>query len=102
MVATCPPPRRRYGFDNLDFSFNSFNVQGSWEKGRCYTSVALPAYAIAHIRTGQYTERGPIWKTELSGRFLDSGVGSPERGNENDGRRKSATGIPRRCSRCVP
>ena len=94
-----PPGRRRYGFDNLDFAFN---VQGSREKGRCYTSVALPAYAIAHIRTGQYTERGPIWKTELSGRFFDSGVGSPERENENDGRRKSATGIPRRCSRCVP
>ena len=56
---------RQYGFDNLDFSFSP---SGYREKGKCWTTVDLPAYEIARIRTGQYTPLGGrIWETELVG-----------------------------------
>ena len=48
-----PGPRRRYGFDNLDFRFD---VRGTRVGGVCTVEVPLPEYGIAAIRTGQYVE----------------------------------------------
>ncbi len=59
-----PAERRRYGFDNLDFGFSPLGKQVA---GECWTTVALPAYEIARIHTGQYDERGELWETELVG-----------------------------------
>ena len=57
-----PARRRRYGFDNRNFNFFDWGKQ---EAGRCWTSVALPAYAIRRIRTGQFNQREKIWETDL-------------------------------------
>ena len=57
-----PARRRRYGFDNRDFNFFDWGKQ---EAGRCWTTVALPAYEIGRIHTGQYTGRGKLWETTL-------------------------------------
>ena len=46
-----PGPRRRYGYDNLDFRFDD---RGSLNGGVCAVEVPLPGYGIAAIRTGQY------------------------------------------------
>ncbi len=59
-----PAQRRRYGFDNLDFTFPRRGKQGA---GRCWATVELPAYGIARVHTGQYTEQGWLWETELVG-----------------------------------
>ena len=61
-----PGPRRRHGFDNLDFRFDQYG----WKlEGTCLVEVPLPEYGIAAIRTGQYmvTEEGfhHIWKGEI-------------------------------------
>ena len=55
--------RRRYGFDNRDFDFA---VRGVRLDGKCLAAISLPEYAIAEIRTGQYTaEQGELWAAEL-------------------------------------
>ena len=59
-----PAYRHRYGFDNRDFAFQR---RGKQVAGQCWTSVELPAYEIARIRTGQYNEQGRLWETELGG-----------------------------------
>ena len=59
-----PTPRRQYGFDNRDFAFQR---RGKQVAGQCWTTVELPAYEIARIRTGQYNEQGRLWETELGG-----------------------------------
>ena len=57
-----PTHRRQYGFDNRDFTFQS---RGKQVAGRCWTTVELPAYEIARVRTGQYTAQRRLWETEL-------------------------------------
>ena len=52
-------PGSRRGVDNLDFRFDD---RGSTFDGVCAAGVALPAYGIAEIRTGQW-----VWK---DGRYL--------------------------------
>ena len=59
-----PRWHRRHGFGNLDFAFADV---GERAEGRCWATVLLPTYAIARLRTGQYTERGEVWETELAG-----------------------------------
>ena len=50
-----PGPRRRHGFDNLDFRFDEYGDGRSVRAGGvCATEVPLPEYGIAAIRTGQY------------------------------------------------
>ena len=55
--------RRRYGFENRDFDFA---VSGVRFEGKCLAAISLPEYAIAEIRTGQYTAaQGELWAAEL-------------------------------------
>ena len=48
-----PRARVRSGFDRLEFN-------------TCTIERRLPAYAIRHIRTGQYTEEGRLWEEEFT------------------------------------
>ena len=68
--------RKRYGFDNLDFAFRDHRLP--IEGGVCVAIRDLPDYAIAAIRTGQFTGEGRIWE----GRFdvvepADDGSAAP-------------------------
>ncbi len=62
-----PSYRQEHGFDNLDFSFEQ---HGLLSGGRCLARVALPEYAIAAIRTGQYVPvadgSNQLWDGEIS------------------------------------
>ena len=58
------------GFHNLDFSFAPRGVR---QGGACLATKALPSYAIAEVRTGQWSQRGALWSarfvtTRLPGR----------------------------------
>ena len=59
-----PAARRQYGFENRDFLFFR---RGKRVGGECWTTVELPAYEIARIRTGQYDAGGKLWEVELAG-----------------------------------
>ena len=55
-----PRPRRRHGYDNLQFRGNRL----SWRNGgKCHVVRRLPEYGIAGIRTGEYRRgnRKPVW-----------------------------------------
>ena len=55
--------RREFGFEGRDFEFSKW---GGHFDGECAAVVPLPGYAIAGMRTGQYTAgRGEIWSAEL-------------------------------------
>ena len=59
-----PRPRRRHGYDNLQFRGN----QLSWRNGgKCHVVRRLPEYGIAEVRTGQYRwrDRKEIWSGSL-------------------------------------
>ena len=58
-VNDLPSYRKQYGFDNLDFAFRDGGVIGGEV---CVAIRELPGYAIAAIRTGQYTGEGQIWE----------------------------------------
>ena len=62
-----PDHRKRYGFDNLDFSFDQY---GRLSGGKCLARIALPEYAVATIRTGQYVPvadgSNQLWEGEIS------------------------------------
>ena len=55
-----PSHRKQYGFDNLDFAFGNHGIVIKGDV--CAAARELPDYAIAAIRTGQFTQRGQIWK----------------------------------------
>ena len=57
-----PDGRKRWGFDNLDFSFERDGVRLD---DVCMTSARLPAYPIAEIETGQFAGDGRIWDGEI-------------------------------------
>ena len=61
--------RRRYGFDNLDFSL------GARIDGNCVATALLPDYPIARLRTGQFTAEGTRWEVEIA--FDDRGEAVP-------------------------
>ena len=73
-----PGSLRRRGFDNLDFRFDD---RGLTFDGVCAAGVALPAYGIAEIRTGQWVaEDGRFhypWEGEI--RFGPDGAAAGER-----------------------
>ena len=54
-----PSRRKQYGFDHLDFAFRD---RGVIEGGVCAATRELPDYAIAVVRTGQYTDEGLVWE----------------------------------------
>lgn len=54
--------RRQYEFDNLDFVFVD---HGTKDSQRCAAELKLPDYDIAHIRTGQYTDKMLVWQNEF-------------------------------------
>ena len=55
--------RREYGFESRDFAFE---LWGGHFDGECVAAVALPGYAIAGMRTGQYAAgSGELWSAEL-------------------------------------
>ena len=62
-VNDLPIHRKQYGFDNLDFAFGNHRLPIEGEV--CAAVRELPDYAIAAIRTGQFTSEGKIWE----GRF---------------------------------
>lgn len=58
-----PYERRRYGFDNLGFSFDA---HGAHFDGKCLTTAILPDYPIARVRTGQFVRGGSkVWEEEF-------------------------------------
>ena len=59
-VNDLPSQRKQHGFDNLDFTFGNHRILATGAV--CAAVRELPDYAIAAIRTGQFTERGQIWK----------------------------------------
>ena len=63
-VNRLPADRREHGFDNPDFYFSE---HGAHRGGKCLASVALPDYAIALIRTGQFVaDEGQLWRAEFA------------------------------------
>ncbi len=58
-----PTARREHGFANLDFHFTD---HGAYIDDICVATRELPAYPIAHIRTGQKTTSGTAeWRTDI-------------------------------------
>ncbi len=60
--AALPGPRKRLGFDNLDFNFIERGVR---IRGSCVAVASLPDYPIASIRTGQFDAHGHLWDATL-------------------------------------
>ena len=58
-----PDHRRQSGFDNLDFVFVE---RGSIDGQRCVAEIELPDYDIANIGTGQFTNQGRTWQSEIN------------------------------------
>ena len=84
-----PPWHRGYGFENLDF----FLQRGLARiDGDCVAVVALPDYPIASIRTGRFTDDGPLWEVEFTpdGR----GVVPPAPTDYDAARREALAGAP--------
>ncbi len=63
--ADLPAKRKRYGFDNLDFSFD---WRGERVDDECIAIVRLPAYAIDRIWLGQWisAEDRTLWEAEFA------------------------------------
>ena len=66
-----PQFRRRHGFDAMDFRWNS--VDPSWHHasgdifdGVCMATLALPAYRVASIATGQYADGAGLWRVDFA------------------------------------
>lgn len=61
--ADLPDERQRWGFDGRDFIFD---LQATRFDETCLTTVELPDYGIARIRTGQYDDTGQLWSVEFT------------------------------------
>ena len=57
-----PEDRKRWTFDNLDFSFERDGIRLD---DVCMTSARLPAYPIAEIETGQFAGGERLWDGEI-------------------------------------
>ena len=65
-VGDLPEPRRRYGFENRDFSRSGMAIDGQ----SCILKRSLPSYPIRHIRTGQFVKDAQgsyehLWEEEF-------------------------------------
>ena len=67
-----PEDRQQWGFDNLVLIFDR---QATWFGEKCLTTLDLPDYGIAAIRTGQYDDTGQFWSVEFA--LPDQGESSP-------------------------
>ena len=58
-----PDHKRERGFDDFDFNFDGGEVQASdnW----CVATQTLPRYPIARISTGQFTDKGALWRADV-------------------------------------
>ena len=54
-----PDHRKQYGFDGFNFDFRNHLLI---KRGVCVVKRELPDYAIAAVRTGQFTGEDQIWK----------------------------------------
>lgn len=54
-----PESQAQHGFENLEFDFRG---HGTIIDGKCFASVDLPRYDIAHITTGQFTSGDVMWE----------------------------------------
>ena len=61
-VDDIPPWRREYGFDNLDHALREGSARID---GNCVGVVRLPAWPIAAVRTGQFTDDGVLWEADI-------------------------------------
>ena len=61
--ANLPEHRRALGFDNFDFGFGDRGVRYD---GKCLTTVSLPPYAIASVRTGRLPVGAEVWAVEFA------------------------------------
>ena len=62
--ADLPGLHRQYGYDNLDFGFETHGFRAG---GRCAAARVLPDYEIVSIHTGQYVPgRDPEWDERVS------------------------------------
>ena len=59
-----PDHRREYGFDNRDFNFTGLAVHSLYDW--CVAVRRLPDYPIRRIRTGQFTDAGHLWRTDIT------------------------------------
>ena len=57
-----PDDRKRYGFDNLDFSFRDVGVRFD---EICMAAASLPSYPIAEIKTGQFAGGRRLWEARF-------------------------------------
>ena len=55
--------RQEYGFNTRGFEFKR---RGKVSDGWCVAVRALPDYPIERIRTGQFTDAGRLWQTEIT------------------------------------
>ena len=54
-----PSHRKQYGFDGFNFDFRNHLLDGEV----CVARLELPDYAVAALRTGQFTGEGKnIWE----------------------------------------
>ncbi len=58
-----PEKRQKYGFQNMDFKFNS---TGRLEDKKCVAYIVLPEYDIKKIQTGQYDKVKMDWDVTYS------------------------------------
>ena len=56
--------RQEHGFDSLGFNYNGNDIKMS--DGRCIAIATLPDYPIRRIRTGQFTDAGSLWQTDIN------------------------------------
>lgn len=68
-VIQLPQNRRKYKFDNLDFSWSnkknySYTSYG-FIKNICIAAISLKEYPIKRIRTGQYRKAGKLWERSI-------------------------------------
>ena len=57
--------RESVGYNNLDFRFEHYGDWFGEDGSACLAKVPLPEYAIARIRTGQYTADSIAWEGQI-------------------------------------
>ena len=61
-AADLPQERQQIGFANRDFRFDR---HGALYGPNCWAIIPLPDYPIAAIHTGQFSDKGELWRVEF-------------------------------------